>query len=147
DLRKVPNLSLASSPEFKTNAYGLPGLASVYGITGINFTAIGDYGGPATLKALTSGQVDVADIYTTTPSISQNNLVTLSDPKNLIAAQNVLPVIRKDKDTAKITEILNAVSAKLTTQALVQLNAQYDGPNKPSPADVAAAWLKANGFS
>lgn len=147
DLKKVPNLSLAANSEFKTRSYGIPGLASVYGIRGIAFTAIEDGGGPATLKALTSGQVDVADIYSTTSSILANHLVTLSDPKHLVAAQNVIPLIRKDKDTAKITEVLDEVSAKLTTAGLLQLNAEFDGPSKPSPATVAAQWLKANGFS
>ncbi|MGN6723550.1 MAG: ABC transporter substrate-binding protein [Marmoricola sp.] len=146
DLKKVPHLRLAANSEFKTRSYGIPGLASIYGITGIAFTAIEDGGGPATLAALTHGQVDVADIYSTTSSIVANHLVTLQDPKHLIAAQNVIPLIRKDKDTAKITEVLNEVSAKLTTAGLLQLNAQFDGPSKPSPAAVAAQWLKANGF-
>lgn len=147
DLKKVPHLRLAANSEFKTRSYGIPGLASVYGLTGIAFTAIEDGGGPATLKALTSGQVDVADIYSTTSSIVANHLVTLQDPKHLIAAQNVVPLIRKDKDTATITAVLNEVSAKLTTAGLLQLNAQFDGPSKPSPAAVAATWLNANGFS
>ena len=147
DLKKVPHLRLAANSEFKTRPYGIPGLASVYGITGIAFTAIEDGGGPATLRALTGGQVDVADIYSTTPSIVDNHLVTLQDPKHLIAAQQVIPLIRKDKDTAKITEILNEVSAKLTTAGLLQLNAQFNGSSKPTPQSVAAQWLKANGFS
>lgn len=147
DLKRVPGLKLAANSEFKTRSYGIPGLASIYGITGIAFRAIEDGGGPATLKALTSGQVDVADIYSTTSSIVANHLVTLQDPQHLIAAQNVIPLIRKDKNTAKITEVLNEVSAKLTTAGLLQLNAQFDGPSKPSAATVAAQWLKANGFS
>lgn len=147
DLKKVPSLKLAANPEFKTRSYGIPGLGSLYGITGIAFTPISDGGGPATLKALTSGQVDVADIYSTTSSIVANHLVTLQDPKHLIAAQNVIPLIRKDKDTAKITEVLNEVSAKLTTAGLLQLNALFDGSSKPSPQAVAAQWLKDNGFS
>ncbi|MGN6160910.1 MAG: glycine betaine ABC transporter substrate-binding protein [Marmoricola sp.] len=147
DLKKVPNLKLAANPEFKTRSYGIPGLGSLYGITGITFTAISDGGGPATLKALTSGQVDVADIYSTTSSIVANHLVTLQDPKHLIAAQNVIPLIRKDADTAAITKVLDEVSSKLTTAGLLQLNAQFDGASKPSAAAVAAQWLKANGFS
>jgi len=146
DLRKIHNLRLAANSEFQTRSYGIPGLSSVYGITGIAFTAIEDFGGPATLKALTNGQVDVADIYSTTPSIVANHLVTLQDPKHLIAAQQVIPLIRKDKDTATITQVLNEVSAKLTTAVLLQLNAQFNGPSKPSAQAVAAQWLAANGF-
>ncbi|WGL51572.1 ABC transporter substrate-binding protein [Nocardioides sp. BP30] len=147
DLKNVSGLSLAGNPELKTRSYGVPGLESVYGITGIKFTPISDSGGPATLKALTSGKVDVADIYSTTPSISQNHLVTLSDPKNLVAAQNIVPLIRKDHDNAQVDAVLNAVSAKLTTQSLLDLNTKFNGPDKPKAADVAGDWLKANGLA
>lgn len=147
DLSKVPNLKLAANPEFKTRPYGIPGLKSVYGIANVAFTAIADSGGAATLKALTSGQVTVADIYSTTPSITANHLVTLTDPKHLIAAQSILPIIRKDHDSAEIDKVINAVSAKLTTASLLALNAQFNGADKPSAAKVAQDWLAANGFA
>ena len=147
DLKGISGLSLAGNPELKTRSYGVPGLAKVYGISGIKFTAINDSGGPLTLKALTSGKVDVADIYSTTPSIAENKLVTLEDPEHLVAAQNIVPLIRKDHDNAQVDEVLNAVSAKLTTQALLELNTTFDGPSKPKAADVAADWLKANGLA
>ena len=147
DLAKVKGLSLAANPEFKTRAYGIPGLEKVYGITGVKFTAINDGGGPATVKALTSGQVDVADIYSTTPSITDNDLVTLTDPKNLIAAQNVVPLIRKDAESDTVEKTLNAVSAKLTTDALLELNKAFAADSKPTAADVAKEWLSKNGLS
>lgn len=147
DLAKVSGLKLAANPEFKTRSYGIPGLEKVYGIKDISFTAISDGGGPATLKALTSGKVDVADIYSTTPSIVENKLVTLSDPENLIAAQNVVPLIRDDAETDQVSEVLDAVSAKLTTEALLALNTAFAAADKPTAAAVAAEWLKANGFA
>ena len=147
DLAKIDGLKLAANPEFKTRGYGLPGMEKIYGITGVQFTGIADGGGPATVKALTSGKVDVADIYSTTPSITDNKLVTLEDPKNLIAAQNVVPLIREDAETDEVEKTLDAVSAKLTTEALLQLNATFNGPDKPKAADVAAEWLKANGLA
>ncbi|GAB7005078.1 ABC transporter substrate-binding protein [Nocardioides sp. AN3] len=147
DLAKVKGVKLAANPEFKTRAYGIPGLEKVYGIKDISFTAINDGGGPATVKALTSGQVDVADIYSTTPSISQNKLVTLQDPKNLIAAQNVVPLIRDDVDSDKVTQVLNDVSAKLTTEELLKLNTAFAADSKPTAAQVAGDWLKQNGLA
>jgi osmoprotectant transport system substrate-binding protein len=146
DLAKVKGLKLAANPEFKTRAYGIPGLEKVYGIKDIDFTPIGDGGGPATLKALTSGKVDVADIYSTTPSITQNKLVTLEDPENLIAAQNVVPLIREDADSDEVEAVLDAVSQKLTTEALLELNTAFAADAKPTAADVAAEWLKKNGL-
>ena len=141
DLAKVNDLRLAANPEFKQRAYGIPGLEKVYGIKGIAFTPISDGGGPATVKALISGKVDVVDIYSTTPSIAANNLVTLEDPKNLIAAQNVIPLIRTEKATDEVTQMLNAVSAALTTQELLELNEANQGEDKTAPAVLAKEWV------
>ena len=146
DLKGVDGLKLGANPEFRTRAYGIPGLEKVYGITGIKFTAISDGGGPKTLKALLDGDVDVADIYSTTPSIVENNLVTLEDPKNLIAAQNVVPLIAEKKASDKVEDVLDAVSAELTTQDLLDLNGKNQGPDKAKPADLAKEWLTSKGL-
>lgn len=144
DLAKIDGLRLAANPEFKQRAYGIPGLEKVYGIKGIEFTPISDGGGPATVKALVSGKVDVADIYSTTPSIRANKLVTLEDPKNLIAAQNVVPLIRKDKVTDDVVRALDAVSVALTTDQLLALNEANQGDEKKAPAVLAKEWLADN---
>ncbi len=141
DLKKVKGLKLAANPEFKERAYGIPGLEKVYGVTGVKFTAISDSGGPATLKALVDGKVDVADIYSTTPSIIANKLVTLEDPKNMIAAQNVVPLINSDKASAEVKDVLNAVSKALTTEELLELNEKNQGPDKTAPAALAKDWV------
>ena len=47
--------------------------------------------------------------------------MVLEDPKNLFAAQNVVPLINADKATPEVDEALNAVSAKLTTETLTEL--------------------------
>ena len=70
----------------------------------------------------------------------------LDDPENLIAAQNVIPLFDKDTYSDEIAELLNAVSAKLTTEGLLDLNIEYNGDDKPSAATVATGWLEANGF-
>ncbi len=146
DLAKVKGLKLGANPEFKTRPYGIPGLEKVYGIKDVKFTAISDGGGPATLKALLQGKVDVADIYSTTPSILANKLVTLEDPKNLIAAQQVVPLINDDKDSDKVEGIHNKVSAQLTTADLLDLNAKNQGADKTAPATLAKQWLTAKGL-
>ncbi len=146
DLSKVKNLKLAANPEFKTRNYGIPGLEKVYGIKDVDFTAISDGGGPNTLKALLDGKVDVADIYSTTPSIKENDLVTLEDPKNLIAAQNVIPLINEKKASDKVEDVLDAVSAKLTTEDLLDLNGQNQGKDKVAPATLAKKWLEDKGL-
>jgi len=137
---------LAANPEFQTRPDGLPGLQSVYGLTNLTFQAINDSGGPATAKALMDGTVQVADIYSTTPSIIDDKFVTLTDPKNLFASQQVVPIVTASK-ASKISAVLNKVSAKLTTKALLEFNERTGGSEKADPKTVASDWLKANGFT
>lgn len=141
DLKNVGTFTLGSTPEFLTRPQGMAGLGRVYGLTGIKFTAISDGGGPATLKALLDNTIQVADIYTTTPSILANRLVTLQDPKHLIAAQQVIPLVSSNKNSSKLAGVLNKVSAALTTQDLLELNTRVSGDSKTDPAQAAKDWL------
>ncbi len=144
DLSNVPTAIIAANPEFQTRPDGIPGLKSVYGLSN-TFQAINDSGGPATLKALLDNTVQVADIYSTTPSILDNKLVTLEDPKNLFASQQVVPIVTASK-ASKISAVLNKISAKLTTKDLLEFNKRTGGDEKADPKTVASDWLKANGF-
>jgi osmoprotectant transport system substrate-binding protein len=137
---------VAANPEFETRPDGLPGLQSVYGLSNLTFQAINDGGGPATLKALLDNTVQAADIYSTTPSILDNKLVTLTDPKNLFASQQVVPIVTASK-ASKISALLNKISAKLTTKDLLEFNKRTGGDEKADPKTVASDWLKANGFT
>lgn len=139
-------LTIGANTEFEARPYGRDGLASVYGVKGWTFKAIDDYGGPGTLSDLLDGNIQVADIYTTTPSIKANGLVVLKDPKNLIAAQNVVPLFNKDAYSVSLANLVNKVSNKLTTEELMELNEISSGPSKPSAEKVAKDWLIKNGF-
>ena len=73
-------------------------------------------------------KIQVADIYTTTPSIADNDLVVLEDPKNNFKAQQVLPLYTEAKVTDKAKEVLNSVSTILTTEDLINLNRRSAAP-------------------
>ena len=120
-------------------------LASVYNVS-YTFKAIDDFGGPATLDDLLKGNIQVADIYTTTPSIKQNDLVVLEDDLNLFAAQNIIPLLNAEVLSDELIALLDEVSAKLTTEELLNLNEISAGDDKPAAADVAREWLQSNGF-
>ncbi|MEO7349475.1 MAG: ABC transporter substrate-binding protein [Terrimesophilobacter sp.] len=139
-------ITIGANTEFEGRPYGRTGLESVYGVTGWAFKAIDDYGGPGTLKDLLDGNIQVADIYTTTPSIKANGLVVLKDPKNLIAAQNVVPLFNKDTYSIAVANLVNRVSNLLTTEELMKLNEISNGDSKPSPEKVAKEWLMKNGL-
>ncbi|HLX50110.1 MAG TPA: glycine betaine ABC transporter substrate-binding protein [Streptosporangiaceae bacterium] len=108
-------------PEFRTRTDGLVGLKKNYGLTFKNFVPT-DESGPITITDLKNGKVQAADIFTTTPQIATNHFVTLTDPKNNFAAQNVIPLVYKAGVDSKIVGLLNAISAKLTTSALLQMD-------------------------
>ncbi len=148
DLAKVcDKITLAAPPEFAERPYGLPGLKAKYNCVPAKFTPIGDGGGPLTLKALLNDDAQVADIFTTTPSIQDNDLVVLDDPKNNWLAQQVLPVIKSDKVSDAAKTALNNVSKQLTTDDLINLNRMVSGNQKMNPKDAAAKWLKDKGIT
>ena len=134
--------------EFQERPVGLPGLKANYGldISASNFVPIADGGGPATVKALASGDITAANIFTTSASIPANNFVVLEDPKNNFPAQNVVPVLRASASSDKLAAVLDAVSAKLTTEELLDLNVAVSGDAKTEPAVAAKAWISAQGL-
>ncbi|MGF9646829.1 ABC transporter substrate-binding protein [Pseudarthrobacter oxydans] len=147
DLAKVCSEIVVGAPAtFAERAYGLPGLKSNYNCEPKKLEPFSDGGGPVTLKALLEDQVQVADIYTTTPSISDNDLVVLEDPKNNFIAQQVIPLYNEAKMTDKAKEALNSVSRILTTEDLINLNRAVSGDQKQGAKEAAEAWLKDKGI-
>jgi osmoprotectant transport system substrate-binding protein len=139
------SMVLGAPPEFKTRSDGIAGLKATYGLTFKSFDPL-DESGPITLAALTSGKVQAADVFTTTPQIISDKLVSLGDPKFNFAAQNVIPLVYKPDLTPTITATLNAVSAKLTTAALLQLDVDVI-TNKEDYTTAAQQWLQSVGLS
>lgn len=150
DLSKIVPFKLGSNPQFGELVYGIPGLKNVYGVGAkagdVTFVPIEDFGGPDTVKALVDDTVQVADIYTTSPALVENNLVVLDDPKNMISSQNVIPLIADSAYTDQIAEILNNVSAKLTTEDLIALRGRVEGSEKASANTAAKEWLTEKGL-
>ena len=139
------DMVLGAPPEFKTRSDGIAGLKATYGLTFKGFDPL-DESGPITLAALTSGKVQAADVFTTTPQIISDKLVSLGDPKFNFAAQNVIPLVYKSAMTPTITATLNAVDAKLTTAALLQLDIAVI-TNKEDYTTAAQQWLQSVGLS
>lgn len=143
DLAPVASTFVLGGPsEWATRPTGVPGLKEKYGLTFKEFKAL-DAGGPLTLNALTSDQIQAGNMFTTDPAIPANGLVVLEDPKDLFAAQNVLPLIRSDANNPQVTEALNAVSAKLDTATLTELLTKVT-VDKQDSAQVAQEWVTAN---
>ncbi len=143
-----PEVKFGGPSEFLNRKEGLPGLKKNYGldIAPANFVAISDGGGPATVRALVDGTVTAADIFSTSPAIPQNKLVVLEDPKNNFLAANVVPLVASQKMSDQLKTVLDAVSAKLTTEALIEMNTQTSGNGGIDPDEAARKWIQGNGF-
>jgi osmoprotectant transport system substrate-binding protein len=143
-----PDVKFGAPSEFLNRTEGLPGLKKNYDldIPPSNFVAISDGGGPATVRALVDGTVTAADIFSTSPAIPQNKLVVLEDPKNNFLAANVVPLVASQKMSDQLKTVLDIVSAKLTTESLIELNTAVSGNAGVDPDQAARKWVRDNGF-
>jgi osmoprotectant transport system substrate-binding protein len=145
DLARVPGGAvIGAPPEFRSRFEGLVGLRRVYGLSSVRVEPfkIGEQ-----YAALDQGKVDVAAVFTTDGQLVRRRFTLLRDPRRLFAFQNVAPVIRRRLVLRypEISRVLDAVSAKLTTEAMREMNSAAV-ERKQKPADVAAAFLRRTGL-
>jgi osmoprotectant transport system substrate-binding protein len=142
DLQSVASqLVLGGPPECPQRPFCLQGLMSTYGLNFKDFKPL-DSGGPLTVAALESGDIDVGLLFTTDANIVANNYVLLEDDKHLQLADNIAPVVRNQILTqgADAKTLLNSVSSKLTTADLTDMGKQVTIDHKDAQA-VAKAYL------
>jgi osmoprotectant transport system substrate-binding protein len=142
---KAGQLVIGGPPELKTRPPGIPGLKKVYGIEDFKEFKSLDAGGPLTTSALNKGDIDVGRVFTTQGAIADQGWVLLEEDKPLEPAQNIVPIGRKDAMTDQVTQTLNALSAKITTEELTKLNKLVD-IDKQDPEKVANDWLSQQGL-
>ena len=138
-------LILGGPPECPKRPFCIPGLEDTYGIEFEDFQPL-DIGGPLTVKALEAGRVDVALLFTTSSVVKDKNWVILEDDKDLQPVEAITPVVNKEAVDGTLTELLNEVSSKLTTEKQLELNGRVE-LDAEDPADVAADFLKQEGVS
>jgi len=144
DLSKLPQpVKIAGNSELAKRPYGPEGLKSAYGVEA-EISPVEDGGGPLTVKALKDGSVPVADLYSASPAIATEGFVTLEDPKHLVLPQNVVALASSKVDD-KAKAAIAAVDAKLSTEALVELN-RKSVEDKASSATLAKDWLTQQGL-
>ena len=146
DLKKVGSFKFGGFPECKTRNTCFVGYTKQYGITKATFTPLA---GISAYAALDNGSILAADVFSTDPPLGKGSKYTvLADPKHVTGFQNVAPIVKTAVVTSlgsKFTTAVNAVSAKLTQNAIVAMNKAVI-VNKQSAASVASAFLKANGL-
>jgi osmoprotectant transport system substrate-binding protein len=147
DLKKVGAFKFGAFPECKTRNTCLVGYKRAYGLTKVKFVPLA---GISAYQLLDNGQILAADVFSTDPPLGKNSKYTvLADPKHVTGFQNVAPIVKTTVVTSlgtKFTATVNAVSAKLTQNAIVAMNKAVI-VDKQSAAKVAKAFLKANGLA
>jgi osmoprotectant transport system substrate-binding protein len=140
-------LTLGGPPDCETNAFCIPGLQSAYGLDlSGSFTPLD--AGSVTVQALEAGEIDIALLFSTSGVIADRGWVLLEDDRNMLAADNVVPVLTDelaDEYGDDLESLLNSISAALTTAELTEMNRQFD-VEKLDAEDIAATWLADNGF-
>src|SRR3954462_8634710 len=146
DLKRLGKFTYGGPPENRTRFQGAVGMRQVYGLDKLVYV-------PLTIErrypALDRGRIDVAAVFTTEGQLTnKRKYVLLSDPKGIFGFQNIVPVVSKRvlrEQGPEFARMLNAVSAKLTNEALQRMNAAVD-LRKQKPADVARHFLLQNGL-
>ena len=140
DLKPVAGkLILGGPPEWKTRETGVPGLKKKYGVVFKDFKPL-DTAGPLTKNALKNDKIQAANIFSTDPDIVKYGWVVLDDPKHMLPASNVVPIINKSKVTDTIRQTLDDLSTKMDTDTLRELDSKIQN-DKQDPKAVAKAWL------
>ena len=100
-------------------------------------------------QALQGKAIDVAEFCSTQPAIAQFGFVVLQDDKGTQPAENLAPLVRNDYlakvDKAAFTALLDAASAKLTTEALTEMGKAVAIDQK-DVGEVAKAFLQQQGL-
>jgi osmoprotectant transport system substrate-binding protein len=137
-------LTFGGPPECPQRPFCLPGLHEVYGVLFDDFTPL-DAGGPLTVDALKADEVQIGLLFSTDPSIGQNGFVPLADDRHLQDAENITPLIRSEKLNGEVRALLDAVSARLSTEKVTELVGKVVIEGQDVAA-VANGFLTANGL-
>ena len=144
DLKKVGSFKFAAFPECQTRTTCLVGYKKQYGLTNVTFVPLASI---SAYTLLDQGKVLAADVFSTDPPLGKNSKYTvLADPKHVTGFQNVAPIVKTSvaqSAGSSFTSTVNAVSAKLTQNAIVAMNKAVI-VDKQSPATVAKVFLQAN---
>jgi osmoprotectant transport system substrate-binding protein len=146
DLAKLGPIVLAGPPECGTRANCFIGFRDTYKLN-VTFQSVQEAG--PRLQELSSGAVTVIPVDSVSPPTADPDYTALQDDLGIVATENVVPAVSKkvlDERGSDFADTVNAVSAKLTTEQLRDLNKQVDADGD-AVADVAKAWLSQQGLA
>ena len=144
DLADHQDLTLGAPADCETNAFCLPGLETTYGVDlSQGFTALETGAIP---DALDAAEIDIALLFSTDAIIADKAWVLLEDDQHMLAADNILPVVKTElNDVEGFASLVDAVSALLDTEGITELNRRFSIDREDADA-IATAFLTENGL-
>jgi osmoprotectant transport system substrate-binding protein len=126
---------------------GWPGFENAYGLStpksNIKSITIGSI-----YKATADGkECNIGEVFTTDARIKALSLTVLEDDKKFFPSYNAsVTMLKKTLDAhPELEQLLSPISAKLTDQVMLELNAQVDVQGD-DPDSVAKGWLQKEGL-
>lgn len=153
-IAKVPaaERTFCVESEFRDRNDGLEGMLKTYGVPldspkGVPTQNLRTFQTGAIYDATASGSCTFGEVFTTDGRILALDLVVLQDDRKYFPNYNVSMVLdsRLEREHPEIEDLLAPVTAKLTDEVLIKLNAEVDVDGR-EPTDVARDWLVDEGF-
>jgi osmoprotectant transport system substrate-binding protein len=140
-------VTLGAPQDCETNPFCLVGLQDVYGVDlSAGFTPLES---SLVADALADGgEINVGVLFSTSGRIADEGWVLLEDDMEMLAADNVTPVVSNEVADAygdDLTSLLNEISAAIDTDTLTELNKRFD-IDKEDAADIAADFISEAGL-
>jgi len=132
--------------EFASRPDGLEPLQALYGFS-LDRSQVKQMDAGLVYTALRNDQLNVGLTYSSDGRVQGFNLKLLQDNKGFFAFYSAVPVVRQEILDAnpKLAEQLNALSAKIDTAKMTEMNKKVDIDQLPI-AQVAADFLRAEGL-
>jgi osmoprotectant transport system substrate-binding protein len=143
DLADAGSITFAGPPECEGRDTCYQGLVDTYDLGNVSFESIQE--AAARLAALESGDAEVILLFSTDAPLAGDELVILEDDQGMLPPENITPVVRTEVLDAygdELTDLLDRVTAGLSTDALQQMNAEASEGR--SAAEIAGDWLAEN---
>jgi len=136
-------LTLGAPADCTSAAFCIPGLKKTYGVDFGDFKPLEP--GAATVAAIDSGAVDVGELFSLDPTISDKGYHVLTDDKNLQADGNFIPVVRNEVASPQLGQLLDSVTSKLTDDNMREMVGQVQNQHQ-DVSDVAKTFLQNQGI-
>ncbi len=124
--QNAKQIRFASQGEFDDRSDGLPALVAKYGEFDFKSKAVFD--NSLKYDVLKQDEADVTVCYTTEGQLASGEFLVLEDDKKVWPPYHIAPIIRGEvlSGHADLAELINAITAQLTPENVIQMNAKVD---------------------